>query len=799
MDATFRDRIDSTDRSSTVDSALAIDAIALESVATLPISKNAQPLHPVNQIRGETDNLEAMIGDRIGPYLIVTPIGRGELGNVYRANSDDEFVQQVAIKVIDLGPHGDVILRRFQSQAHVQAALDRHPNISALFDAGITQNGQAYVVTPYVDGQRIDEYCDNRRLDIAARIKLFAHVCEAVHFAHQNAILHRDLKPSNILVTSDGVPKVVDFDVAKLVQPEPAGDEATSGTTATLTGSGGFVLTPEYASPEQVKGEPVTTASDIYALGVLLYHLLSGHNPYQLATSSTSDIFQAICEQVPERPSTAISRRLAEGPASRTDQLSLNEIAAARGLTPVRLKRALTGDLDLIVSMAMSKEPERRYASAERFSDDLHRYLKGFPAQAHRDSPVHRASKFMQRHAIAAALLLSLVMATGIVGTMKGLMKMRHDRELAADSFQKGGYAINQLFARVSEERLLNQPGAYPLRNSLLKDAQRFYEDFINQASNNHSLRAELATAQASVAKIISLTGTATGAISRYQQAVDLWEKLVAEHPDNPDYQANLAQTLTDFGTVLLPLDGQLDAALGVLLRAQTLVEALIAADPQSAPRRRELGRILLNIAEIQRQQGTPDDAIISLQRVLAIVSQLDTEEPESLESRIALAEAYSRLGRLLAGQPAELREAMTDYEQAIEIQGSVNQEHPELPEQAYRLASDLSDLNVLQQKMGQSNLALENLSRALHIFEQIAQLYPHVAPYQKGLGTTYNMMSNLEAQRGEKAAALEFAQKARTLFERLLGGNPKNNNSRLNLAKSDTNIGRLQRASGQA
>jgi eukaryotic-like serine/threonine-protein kinase len=290
-----------------------IDSIALEAIATSPTPKNVRGLRASSSqpepIRPDVVN--ATIGDHVGPYQIVAWIGGSHIGDVFRATQAEESAQQVAVKLIKHEMDHDVILRRFQTGIRVQAALGKHPNITMLFDAGTTDRCP-YFVMEYVDGQNIVEYCDNRRLDISARLKLFAQVCQAVHFAHQHAAIHRDLKPSNILITADGTPKIVDFGIVELVQPEADDDQAGISLNPMFTETGELVLTPEYASPEQVKGDAITTASDVYSLGVILYQLVSGRKPYRLTSGSTSEIFQAICEQIPEKPSSAIIRRLAK-------------------------------------------------------------------------------------------------------------------------------------------------------------------------------------------------------------------------------------------------------------------------------------------------------------------------------------------------------------------------------------------------------------------------------------------------------------------------------------------------------
>jgi non-specific serine/threonine protein kinase/serine/threonine-protein kinase len=449
--------------------------------------------------------------------------------------------------------------------------------------------------------------------------------------------------------------------------------------------------------------------------------------------------------------------------------------------------------------MALRKEPERRYASAEQFADDVHRYLEGLPVRAHRDSPVYRAVKFVRRHAaaVAAGLVLVLALLAGAVGTTMGLILARRERDRAEESSRQARAAVNQFFTRVSEERLLNQPGLHPLRKALLQDAQRFYQDFLNQRRGDPALRAELAAARARVAQITGEIGSPAEAASQFPQAVALWESLIAAQPGDPAYPEELARTLNDHGVVLLRLEGRRDEALRTFRRAQDLLEPLIAADPRSVPRRLELSRILQNIAQIQLEQGQPRESIETLQRELAIVSQLASEDPRALGPRIVLAKAHALLGQVLVGQPDGSKEATASYQQTIEILEPISREHPELADQSYLLATYLSDLSTLQQIAGKLDSALQSLRTALETLERLDRRYPGVLNYQGGLASTYNMMSDLHRRRLEPADALAFAQKARTLLERLVSEHQKDLISRVDLAKAYNNIGRgLQQAS---
>jgi serine/threonine protein kinase/tetratricopeptide (TPR) repeat protein len=765
---------------------------------------------------GEAD---PMVGRQVGPYRLTARIGGGGMGTVYRATRVEDFRQEVAVKLIKRGMDSDAIMRRFHTEIHVQAALGKHPNIAGLLDAGTTEDDRPFFVMEYVDGQQIDAYCDGRRLNVPARLSLFGQVCGAVHFAHQHAVIHRDLKPSNILVTSDGVPKLIDFGIAKLIDPDRGGDGlAGIEHLATLTRTGELVLTPEYASPEQVEGGPITTASDVYALGVLLYQLLTGRGPYRLKDRTTPEIFQAICEQVPERPSRSVVRRpvrragsstrMPSGPPSEPlpspspappSAPTPEEIAEARGVPPVRLKRILTGDLDTIVLMALRKEPERRYASAEQFADDVHRYLEGLPVRAHRDSPGYRAAKFVRRHAaaVAAGIVLLLALVAGIAGTTTGLVLARRERDRAEASSRQARRAVDQFFTRVSEERLLNQPGLHPLRKTLLQDAQRFYEEFLDQRGGDPALRAELAAARARAAKITGEIGSPARAVPQFEQAVALWESLAAAQPGNSDYPQELAHTLNDLGVMLMRLEGRRDEALRIFRRAEGLLEPLVAADPRSVPRRHELSLVLQNIGQIQFEQGQPPKAIETLQKVLVIEAQLAAEDPKALAPRISMAKVHGLLGQALMLQPDGTGPALESCQKAVELREEVARERPELADQSYLLAMDLGDLNVVQQMAGKLDSALRSDRRAIEILERLDRQYPGVLNYQGGLASTYNMISDLHRRRREPAESLAFARKARAMLDRLVSEHPKDVYSRIDLAKANNNIGRVHQQSG--
>jgi eukaryotic-like serine/threonine-protein kinase len=363
-------------------------------------------------VKSPADALPRMEGRQLSGYTLVREIGRGGMGSVYLAErSDGAFHKQVAIKLVRPEMSGADILARFRQEREILASLD-HPGIARLLDAATTEEGFPYFVMEFVDGQRIDHWCDERKLNVTQRLELFRAVCDAVRYAHQRLIVHRDLKPGNILVTADGKVKLLDFGIAKLLPHHQAEDQAkeqaTDGTTQTLI----RLMTPEYASPEQVNGEVITTLTDVYSLGVILYELLTGHRPYHLRRAVVHEIARVLSEQEPTRPSVVVT--------TTEERLTPQAVSEVREGEPNRLRKRLEGDLDCILLTALHKEPVRRYSSVEAFSEDLGRHLENRPVNAREDSLWYRASRFVRRHpsGVATGILIFLSLIAGLFTTL---------------------------------------------------------------------------------------------------------------------------------------------------------------------------------------------------------------------------------------------------------------------------------------------------------------------------------------------------------------------------------------------
>jgi serine/threonine protein kinase len=363
-----------------------------------------------------------MAGRHLGGYTLMHEIGCGGMGRVYLAErSDGAFRKQVAIKMVLPNARIAGIMARFRQEREILASLD-HPNIARLFDGGVTEEGWPYFVMEYVEGQPIDRWCDEQRLNISQRIELFRGVLAAVRYAHQRLVVHRDLKPGNIFVTRDGTVKLLDFGIAKVLSRETPGEAPETVTLAQM-------MTPEYASPEQVQGMPISTLSDIYSLGVILYELLTGHRPYRLTSAAMHEMARVIAQVEPTRPSEVVAT-VENLPGHGQAPITPEVVSAVREGDPERLRKRLSGDLDAILLMALRKEPERRYGSAESFAEDLARHRDNRPIAAREATPWYRFKRLCVRNpsGVAAAVLLAIsFFGSGLAVVMQA----RHDIETA--------------------------------------------------------------------------------------------------------------------------------------------------------------------------------------------------------------------------------------------------------------------------------------------------------------------------------------------------------------------------------
>lgn len=494
---------------------LEVEALLNESAETAPFLETPPPLpdFPMLPRRPAADE---RIGQRIGPYKILREIGQGGMGAVYLAErADEQFRKRVALKLVKRGMDTEEILSRFRHERQILASLD-HPNIARLIDGGTTEDGLPYFVMEHIEGQPIDLYCSSHKLGTDERLKLFRVVCGAVHYAHQNLVVHRDLKPSNILVTTDGTVKLLDFGIAKILNPDLFPE------TVLPTRTWERPMTPAYASPEQVRGHAITTASDIYALGVILYELLTGQRPYLFKGYAPHEIAKVVCETEPDKPSTAVVRVIS---------LETTTANAEAG----KLRKQLKGDLDNIVLMAMRKEPLRRYASVEQFSEDIRRHLDGLPVIAREDTFRYRTGKFIARNrlAVAGATIFVLLLAGFLVTTLVQAGRIRRERDAAQierDKAEQVSRFLGDLFK-------VNDP-------SETRGNTVTAREILDRGADK--IRSELKDQPETKATLMETIGRVYGTLGLHQRAVELLEEALAlQRQVHGNESAEVARTLT--------------------------------------------------------------------------------------------------------------------------------------------------------------------------------------------------------------------------------------------------------------
>jgi serine/threonine protein kinase/Tfp pilus assembly protein PilF len=616
-----------------------------------------------------------MLGERIGPYRILRTLGEGGMGEVFLAErADAEFEQQVAIKLVHASAASRSVHSRFKVERQILAQLD-HPNIAHLIDGGSLPDGSAYIVMEYVDGIPIDVYCDHHQLDVRARLRLFQTVCAAVQYAHQNLVVHRDLKPSNILVTISGVPKLLDFGIAKLLDDRQVGPETVAVTQADIR-----VMTPDHASPEQVRGHAITTSSDVYVLGVLLYKLVSGIGPFLLSSTRLSELEREICQREPPPPSRAVTATGAE---------NAEVIAVARSTTPKRLARALSGDLDNMIAMAMRKEPERRYVSAQQFAGDIQRFLDGKTVIARRTSLAYRTSKFTRRHwlGVTAGGSAAFMIVTFATMTFFQSQHIAAERDHAAAERERAEH--ERLRAEEVSEFLVNVfKLSDPEEN---RGNQVTVRELLDSSANR--LRSGLGNQPDTKAALLSTMGTIYNNLGQYQEALPILGESLQLQPASPS--KTRIDTLLETGRARIGA-GDLHGA------EEPLQSALHEAQKNFGGASIESGRALWTLGMLRYQLGQDAQAKDLYLKSLSILES--SQAPQTI-----IADVLDDLATMYEHEEKwEL--ARQTYQRAVEIdRASLGNDHP-------RIATRLNNLAVVAQNVGDLKQAEELYQEALRL-----------------------------------------------------------------------------------
>ena len=637
----------------------------------------------------------------IGFYKIISRLGSGGSAVVYLVEDDDG--KKLALKLLRGSAIDSDYRQRFNSESYILSNLD-HPNIAKLVDSDLTSDGTPYVVMEYIDGIPIDTWCRQQQSSVQDILKLFRRVCEAVHYAHQNLLVHRDIKPEHVLITKTGEIKLIDFGIAKLLDP------AQSEFQALHTQTGLRVMTPEFASPEQVRGQQVTTASDIYSLGVLLFLLLTGQHPYRFKTSSMLEIERVVCEEDPAKPSEAIL----------SDSSEPSGIPAETEAS--KLRKTLRGDLDRIIQKAMRKEPGLRYNSAQSFADDLENYLIGEPVKARAPTLRYRIRKFVTRHklGVTAASVAILVLTAGLAGTLwqAGQAKIHAElAELQAQRAEQVSAFLTEMFEE-SDPTKAND-GSITAREML----DRGYEKANTELTDQPALQAQM----------LGIIGKVYQNLGLFDQALPALEKAV-------DGYRQIGESSPEYVSTLLLL-ANLEYRLGELEKAEESTrEALELKHEIYGPNHPETASVMNTLAIIYEGMDDYDSSIKLMREVIEIRRQ----QPEPGSN---LAANLNNLAIMLQRQ-GELEESDQHFSEAVNVVKEVwGENHP-------YMAFTLNGYAGLQQSRGEYDSAETTLKRALEIGRSV---FPDTHPF---LGVVLNNLGKLfEETKNYELAAQHFEE----------------------------------------
>lgn len=682
----------------------------------------------------------------LGPYRIVGKLGEGGMSHVYLAERKGEFQQYVAIKILKAGVHSDV-LRRFRNERQILASLT-HPRIARILDGGNTPDGLPYIVMERIEGDAIHDYCDAQKLPVRDRLLLFAKVCEAVQFAHANLVVHRDLKPANILVTADGEPKLLDFGIAKLLEPDPALHDTD------VTQQDVRMLSFSYASPEQVKGEPITPASDVYSLGVVLYQLLTGHRPYQIERELPYERERIICEKEPLRPSVMLTKATSRFDSATGDEIEVaaGELAALRQTGVDALRRAVAGDLDWILLKSLAKDPQERYRTVIEFASDLRAHLENEPVRAAAPTRGYRLRKFLKRNRLPVAtgstFVLMLIVALGVITSLYFESKqLRIDEGIAREQAQNRLATMRALLGDVLSEFhdvVRDLPGAMESRRVFATKALTYLDALIDDAGEDPTLLRELAVAYVKVGDVQGHPGNANlgetkAALHSYHQALEIFRRSEVD---------------------ALPTSDGYDAA--VIL--DRIGEVTVSSDADAAQQRYREAR--------------------------AVRERLYGDATDSRAYREGMARSDSREGHslLIGGHP---QDALALFERAVPVLRKLAAQHED-EELRRSLAASILGLAAARVETGAHALGRAANEEAVAILEELCAGDPFNMRFQRELSIACSRVVRCLTNEQRPREAIEWAQRARTLSEKIAAADPGNADAERELTLNDVSLGQL-------
>ncbi len=784
----------------------------------------------------------SLVGKEIGVYRIIGELGRGGMGSVYLAErNDNKFEQRVALKLLKREMNTAELRRHFEQEREILASLN-HPNIALLLDAGTTDDNIPFIAMEYIDGTPIDEFCNSNELGIKQRLELFRTVCSAVDHAHRNLVVHRDLKPSNVLVNKEGIPKLLDFGISKILS---AGYNDLENATITRLG----VMTPSYASPEQLSKKGVSTSTDVYSLGVMLYELLSGHRPFENAEHDLHKIYEAVMHKDPQPPSQLVSKPglLSEEqtkPHSVVEDITQKDANATMKSNNADTKKhtisisaaALRGDLDNIILKAIRKEPERRYLSAQNFSKDIGRYLKGLPIEARPNTFSYRAEKFIKRNklSVGSAAIIAIAVSGGIGATLWQANVAHKERVRAEKRFSDVRKLANSYLFDVYPE-VENLEGSLKAREKILSVALEYLDSLAAESSDDLDLQADLAKAYEKVGDVQGAINTPTnadmkgglesyakarklreeilmaapkdpdakndlaqnyyvtartlwwandtpGAEEYFEKALKLRQELHAEHPENVKLQDRLAVVYMDYGAVPA-YNKQIEKAKPLFENAKELILDLMAREPENGQFKKTYARFLRSYSEVKVSEGDYDGSLDDLEIATKLTEELIAATPNNYIlnrtmwiTQTHICETFIEKGDGVKAVPICLK--------SIDFNKNTLEKEPNDTAAEADLAVSYFNLARAYRLSGEHVKAIEQARSALSLMEKLNQQTPDTNDYISAAAVYESEIGENSLDMDAFDNAITALKHAQVPLEKVVASDPESTTFKYDLSK---------------